>query len=169
MFLLRRLGLESVSVVSVALFGVLPFHMGICPAPSCLIERESEMDSCGAESATRRVVWDERGVVWTKRRRRRFPRAGIWALSAGLALLGCARPASGGTPSFLDPTPDIGSVTERVGYVGVPITYSMKATAVGSQNLQIMWNAQDEYRPQVSADPCVGKRENHAGFRADRL
>ena len=61
------------------------------------------------------------------------------------------------------------SKTERVGYVGVPITYSMKATAVGSQNLQIMWNEQDEYRPQVSADPCVGKRENHAGFRADRL
>ena len=78
---------------------------------------------------------------------------GVGLLSLGVALLGYVRPASGGLPSFVSPTPEIGQVTSIVGFVGRTNVYSLRASAYGNPELAVMWNAQDEYRPDVSPKP----------------
>ena len=109
------------------------------------------MGSGGGEGGARRRGGEAgEELMSTRCRRGRGSGMGIGLLALGVALLGCVRPASGGLPSFVSPTPEIEQVTSIVGYVGRKNMYSLRARAYGNSELAVMWNAQDEYRPDVN-------------------
>lgn len=107
------------------------------------------MGSGGGEGGERRQGGDSGEELSARCRRGRASGVGAGVLVLGVALLGCVRPASGGVPAFVSPTPEIGLVTSKVGYVGRANAYSLRARAQGTSDLTVMWNAQDQFRPVV--------------------